>query len=49
MQLGGGIRTLKDIEKWLDIGVHRVIIGTSAITDESLVKDADALSTSLQR
>ena len=40
VQLGGGIRTLKDIEKWLDIGVHRVIIGTSAITDESLVKDA---------
>ena len=40
MQLGGGIRTLYDIEKWLDIGVHRVIIGTSAITDKSLVKDA---------
>ena len=40
VQLGGGIRTLNDIEKWLDIGVHRVIIGTSAITDESLVKDA---------
>ena len=40
VQLGGGIRTLYDIEKWLDIGVHRVIIGTSAITDESLVKDA---------
>ena len=40
VQLGGGIRTLNDIEKWLDIGVHRVIIGTSAITDKSLVKDA---------
>ena len=40
VQLGGGIRTLYDIEKWLDIGVHRVIIGTSAITDKSLVKDA---------
>jgi phosphoribosylformimino-5-aminoimidazole carboxamide ribotide isomerase len=40
VQLGGGIRTLHDIEKWIDIGVHRVVIGTSAITDESLVKDA---------
>ena len=40
VQLGGGIRTLYDIEKWVDIGVHRVIIGTSAITDKSLVKDA---------
>jgi len=40
VQLGGGIRTLKDIEKWIEIGVHRVIIGTSAITDESLVKEA---------
>ena len=40
VQLGGGIRTLNDIEKWIDIGVHRVIIGTSAITDESLVKKA---------
>ena len=40
VQLGGGIRTLKDIEKWIDIGVHRVIIGTSAITDETLVKEA---------
>ena len=40
VQLGGGIRTLNDIEKWIDIGVHRVIIGTSAITDESLVRNA---------
>ena len=40
VQLGGGIRTLNDIEKWINIGVHRVIIGTSAITDESIVKDA---------
>ena len=40
VQLGGGIRTLNDIEKWVNIGVHRVIIGTSAITNESIVKDA---------
>ncbi|OUU62800.1 MAG: 1-(5-phosphoribosyl)-5-[(5-phosphoribosylamino)methylideneamino]imidazole-4-carboxamide isomerase [Alphaproteobacteria bacterium TMED62] len=40
VQLGGGIRTLKDIEKWLLLGVNRVIIGTSAITDACLVKEA---------
>ena len=40
VQLGGGIRTLKDIEKWVDIGVNRVIIGTAAIMNKSLVKEA---------
>ena len=40
VQLGGGIRTLNDIEKWVNIGVDRIIIGTAAITDQSLVKDA---------
>ena len=40
VQLGGGIRSLKDIEKWLEIGVNRVIIGTAAIMNESLVKEA---------
>ena len=40
VQLGGGIRTLKDIEKWILLGVNRVIIGTSAITDAYLVKEA---------
>ena len=40
VQLGGGIRTLKDIEKWILLGVNRVIIGTSAITDACLVTEA---------
>ena len=40
VQLGGGIRSLKDIEKWLEIGVNRIIIGTAAIMNESLVKEA---------
>ena len=40
VQLGGGIRTLKDIEKWILLGVRRVIIGTSAITEPHLVKEA---------
>ena len=40
VQLGGGIRKLKDIEKWVMLGVNRVIIGTSAITNSNLVKEA---------
>ena len=35
-----GIGTLKDIEKWILLGVNRVIIGTSAITESYLVKEA---------
>ncbi len=40
VQLGGGIRTIKDIEKWISLGINRVIIGTSAIINEGLVKEA---------
>ena len=40
VQLGGGIRTIKDIEKWISLGVNRVIIGTSAIVNDGLVKEA---------
>ena len=40
VQLGGGIRTIKDIEKWIRLGVDRVIIGTSAIINSDLVKEA---------
>ncbi|MEC8100379.1 MAG: HisA/HisF-related TIM barrel protein, partial [Pseudomonadota bacterium] len=40
VQLGGGIRTIKDIEKWISLGINRVIIGTSAIINEDLVKEA---------
>ncbi len=40
VQLGGGIRTIKDIEKWVSLGVDRVIIGTSAIINDGLVKEA---------
>ena len=40
VQLGGGIRTIKDIEKWISLGISRVIIGTSAIINEGLVKEA---------
>jgi phosphoribosylformimino-5-aminoimidazole carboxamide ribotide isomerase len=40
LQLGGGIRTLATVEAWLEKGVARVIIGTAAVRDPGLVKDA---------
>ena len=40
IQLGGGIRSLKNIESWIDLGVSRVIIGTAAIKNKELVRDA---------
>ena len=40
VQLGGGIRSLKNIESWIDLGVSRVIIGTAAIKKKELVRDA---------
>lgn len=40
VQLGGGIRTLEHIENWLDKGITRVILGTVAVRDPELVKQA---------
>ncbi|HWF76109.1 MAG TPA: HisA/HisF-related TIM barrel protein, partial [Caulobacteraceae bacterium] len=40
VQLGGGIRTLVDIEAWIEKGVSRVILGTVAVRDPALVKTA---------
>jgi len=40
VQLGGGIRDLATVEAWLTRGVARVIIGTAAVRDPALVKDA---------
>ncbi|TCQ06990.1 MULTISPECIES: 1-(5-phosphoribosyl)-5-[(5-phosphoribosylamino)methylideneamino]imidazole-4-carboxamide isomerase [unclassified Rhizobium] len=40
VQLGGGIRTLSDIESWLAKGLARVILGTVAVRDPALVKEA---------
>jgi phosphoribosylformimino-5-aminoimidazole carboxamide ribotide isomerase len=39
-QLGGGIRDMKAIEHWLDAGLARVILGTAALTEPALVRDA---------
>lgn len=40
VELGGGIRSMETIEKYLSIGVNRVILGTAAITNATLVDDA---------
>lgn len=40
VQLGGGIRTLGQIEAWLDKGLARVILGTVAVRDPALVREA---------
>ncbi len=40
VQLGGGIRDMRTIEGWLGRGVNRVIIGTAAVRDPALVKEA---------
>jgi phosphoribosylformimino-5-aminoimidazole carboxamide ribotide isomerase len=40
VQLGGGIRDLVTIERWLAEGVRRVILGTAALRDPDLVRTA---------
>jgi len=40
VQLGGGIRTIEHIQAWLDRGLARVILGTIAVRDPELVKEA---------
>ena len=40
VQLGGGIRDMATVEAWLGKGVNRVIIGTAAVRNPALVKDA---------
>ena len=40
VQLGGGIRTLAHIENWLSKGLARVILGTVAVRNPALVKEA---------
>jgi len=39
-QLGGGIRDMATIEGWLSKGLARVILGTVAVEDPDLVRDA---------
>lgn len=41
-EVGGGIRSMETIDKYLSIGVNRVILGTAAIENEQLLIDAVA-------
>jgi len=43
VEIGGGIRNMDTIAKYMDIGAARVILGTSAITNENLVVEATRL------
>jgi len=40
VQLGGGIRDRAAIDRWLALGIDRVVIGTAALTDPDFVKGA---------
>lgn len=40
VEVGGGIRSLKTIEKYINIGANRVILGTIAVQNEELLKNA---------
>lgn len=39
-EIGGGIRSMDTIDKYIEIGVDRVILGTAAVSDEQLLTDA---------
>ena len=40
VEIGGGIRSMETVDKYLSNGVSRVILGTSAVTDEAFLIDA---------
>ena len=39
-EIGGGIRNMKTVEKYIESGLDRVILGTSAVTDEAFLTSA---------
>ena len=43
VEVGGGIRSLDIVKKYVDIGVDRIILGTAAITDPDFLKEAVTL------
>ena len=42
VEIGGGIRTMETVQRYLDAGVSRVILGTAAVTDEAFLRAAVA-------
>lgn len=42
VEIGGGIRDMETVEKYLSVGVSRVILGTAAVSNEDFLKEAVA-------
>ena len=42
VEVGGGIRSMETVEKYVSAGVDRVILGTAAVNDEAFLKEAVA-------
>ncbi len=42
VEIGGGIRNMKTVERYLNAGVSRVILGTAAVNDEAFLREAVA-------
>ena len=40
IQIGGGIRTIDDISRWIEMGIDRVVMGTAAVENTELLKTA---------
>ena len=40
IEIGGGIRSMETVNKYIDAGISRVILGTAAICDEDFLKEA---------
>jgi hypothetical protein len=38
VQCGGGVRSLDDVTRLLDVGVHRVVVGTAILTQPALLR-----------
>ena len=40
VEVGGGIRTIDSIQKYIDVGVEKIILGSAAIKDKNFLKKA---------
>ena len=40
IEIGGGIRSFESIQKYIDVGVEKVILGSAAIKDKNFLKEA---------
>ena len=40
IEVGGGVRSIDNIQKYIDVGVEKVILGSAAIKDKNFLKEA---------